>query len=103
MIRRYSWPFAASPLFLAASTSYGSAVLFLIVLSVSEAFWSPRTNDYLMRVAPDGREGVFAAVAAAPLALAVRRVLFPFFHVFITSRSLVFARSRCPSAPSAAR
>jgi hypothetical protein len=45
-------------------------VLFVIQLSLGEAVWSPRWYDYTMDVAPEGREGIFVAIAGAPLFLA---------------------------------
>lgn len=46
-----------------------ATVLFVIQLSMGEAIWSPRWYDYSMSVAPEGREGVFTAMASAPLFL----------------------------------
>lgn len=46
-----------------------ATVLFVIQLSLGEAIWSPRWYDYSMSVAPEGREGVFTAMASAPLFL----------------------------------
>jgi len=42
----------------------------VIVLSLGEAIWSPRTYDYTMSIAPEGKEASFAALATAPLFLA---------------------------------
>lgn len=44
-----------------------SAVLFVITLSLGESIWSPRWYDYSMSLAPHGREGIFTALASAPL------------------------------------
>lgn len=41
--------------------------LFVVQLSIGEAIWSPRTYEYLMSVAPKGREGTYTAVASIPL------------------------------------
>lgn len=46
-----------------------ATVLFVIQLSLGESIWSPRWYDYSMSVAPEGREGVFTAMASAPLFL----------------------------------
>ena len=46
-----------------------ATVLFVIQLSIGESIWSPRWYDYSMSVAPEGREGVFTAMASAPLFL----------------------------------
>jgi len=40
------------------------------VLSLGEMAWSPRWYDYTMACAPEGKEGVFGALALAPLFLA---------------------------------
>jgi hypothetical protein len=39
----------------------------VVLLSLGEALWSPRTYDYSMSVAPVGQEAIFTALAAAPL------------------------------------
>lgn len=46
-----------------------ATVLFVVQLSLGESIWSPRWYDYSMSVAPEGREGVFTAMASAPLFL----------------------------------
>ena len=43
------------------------AVLFVVTLSLGESVWSPRWYDYSMSLAPEGREGIFTALASAPL------------------------------------
>lgn len=44
--------------------------MFAVVLSLGEAIWSPRTYDYMISVAPEGKEATFAALSSAPLFLA---------------------------------
>ena len=44
----------------------------VVLLSLGEALWSPRTYDYSMSVAPVGQEAIFTALAAAPLFAAPR-------------------------------
>lgn len=44
-----------------------ATMLFVVFLSLGEAIWSPRWYDYSMSVAPDGREGIWTALASAPL------------------------------------
>ena len=44
-----------------------AAALFVLTLSLGESFWSPRWYDYSMSLAPYGREGIFTALASAPL------------------------------------
>ena len=70
MIRAGGWLSALSPLLVAAWPSYGGVILFIVLLSIGEAIWSPRWYDYTMALAPEGREGAFTALAAAPLFLA---------------------------------
>lgn len=45
--------------------SLASVVGFVVVLTVGDALYNPRTDAYAMEVAPDGREGTFAGTAAA--------------------------------------
>ena len=42
-------------------------MLFVATLSLGESVWSPRWYDYSMSLAPEGREGIFTALASAPL------------------------------------
>ena len=58
---------AASPFFLAFSTSIWATVMMVATLSIGEAFWSPRTYSYTMSIAPEGKEASFSALASAPL------------------------------------
>merc|ERR1719469_1026828 len=44
--------------------------MFVTALSVGEAFWSPRFYDLTVSMAPEGREGTFAAMGSAPIFLA---------------------------------
>ena len=70
MIFAGAWVSAAAPFFLAFSQTYVGALSFVVVLSVGEMAWSPRWYDYTMACAPEGKEGVFGALALAPLFLA---------------------------------
>ena len=47
----------------------GSA-LYVAIESIGESVWGPRWYDYTMEIAPTGKEGLFGAIAAAPLFLA---------------------------------
>ena len=49
------------------SPTIGGTALFIVTLSAGEAVWSPRFYDYAMDAAPDGKEGLFTALASAPL------------------------------------
>lgn len=70
MIHHGSYISAASVFFLVASTSIWSSVMFVTVLSIGEAIWSPRLYDYTMSVTKEGREGTYMALSSAPLFLA---------------------------------
>jgi len=69
MIHYGSYVSAASVFFLAASTSITSCVLFVTMLSIGEAMWSPRLNDYTMQMCEEGKEGTYMALSSAPLFL----------------------------------
>ncbi|KAL3153143.1 hypothetical protein ABBQ38_012160 [Trebouxia sp. C0009 RCD-2024] len=64
-----SYVSALGPLWMALFTTEWATVLFVIQLSLGESIWSPRWYDYSMSVAPEGREGVFPAMASASLFL----------------------------------
>lgn len=70
MIHHGSYISAASVFFMAVSTSIPFSVIFVVVLSIGEAVWSPRLYDYTMSVAKEGREGTYGALSSAPLFLA---------------------------------
>ncbi|CAK0785525.1 hypothetical protein CVIRNUC_008735 [Coccomyxa viridis] len=68
MIHLGSYLSALSPLWIVAFPSHiWGAALFVVTLSLGESFWSPRWYDYSMSLAPHGREGIFTALASAPL------------------------------------
>eukprot|EP00892_Ulva_mutabilis_P009088 jgi/Ulvmu1/6551/UM003_0185.1 len=72
MIHYGSYVSASSPFWvqlLRNAPILGPAV-FVVQESLGEAFWSPRWYDYTMDIAPTGKEGLFGAIAAAPLFLA---------------------------------
>ena len=70
MIHHGCYVSAASVFFLVISTSVTSCILFVVVLSIGEAIWSPRLYDYTMQIAKEGREGTYMALSSAPLFLA---------------------------------
>ncbi len=70
MIHVGSYVSAASVFFLAVSTTIWSSCVFMILLSIGEAIWSPRLNDYTVSVSEEGREGTYMALSSAPLFLA---------------------------------
>ena len=57
MIHHGCYISAFSVFFLVISTSITSCILFVILLSVGEAIWSPRLYDYTMQIAKEGHEG----------------------------------------------
>jgi proton-dependent oligopeptide transporter, POT family len=70
MIHIGSYVSAASVFALAVSTSISACIVFVTILSVGEALWSPRLYDYAMSICPEGREGTYMALSNAPLFLA---------------------------------
>ena len=68
-VHRGGWASAAAPIAIALSPTLAGTAAFVVILSIGEAVWSPRFYDYSMQVAPDGREGFFSALSAAPLFL----------------------------------
>eukprot|EP00590_Aulacoseira_subarctica_P007018 CAMPEP_0172421266 /NCGR_PEP_ID=MMETSP1064-20121228/7524_1 /TAXON_ID=202472 /ORGANISM="Aulacoseira subarctica , Strain CCAP 1002/5" /LENGTH=396 /DNA_ID=CAMNT_0013161573 /DNA_START=438 /DNA_END=1628 /DNA_ORIENTATION=+ len=55
---------------LAVSTSIPACILFISLLSVGEATWSPRLYDFTMLISQEGREGTYMALASSPVFLA---------------------------------
>ncbi len=47
-------------------TSYEATLLFVCIMALGEAVWSPRLYEYSTMVAPEGFEGTFVAVAFVP-------------------------------------
>lgn len=67
MILVGAWVSAASVFVLVIfPSSYFSAVMFIVILSIGEALWSPRLYEYTAMIAPKGREGTYMALASAP-------------------------------------
>lgn len=61
IIRGYfDWQGPAHPLFL-------TVVLWQVVFSIGEAFYSPRVYEYAVSIAPRGQEASYAALSAVPL------------------------------------
>jgi proton-dependent oligopeptide transporter, POT family len=76
MIHHGSYVSALSVFVLVLSTSIWSSVVFVTLLSIGEAIWSPRLYDYTMKVCTEGREGTYMALSSAPLFLATLPVGF---------------------------
>lgn len=69
MIHHGCYISAASVFVLAISTSIPACVIFVTILSIGEAIWSPRLYDYTCSIAKEGREGTYMALSSAPLFL----------------------------------
>ncbi|MRG93079.1 hypothetical protein [Polyangium spumosum] len=51
---------AVSVFALAFSTTVAASVVFIVLLSIGEALWSPRLYEYTATIAPPGREANYA-------------------------------------------
>jgi len=59
---------ALAPLVLAVMIpSYTSVVAFMLLVSAGEAMYSPKSIEYCLALAPPGKEGLYGALASAPL------------------------------------
>merc|ERR1719161_2144982 len=58
-----------SPIFCVMSTSVWATVMWLLLLSVGEAIWSPKLIEFSISIAPEGREGTYLSLSQAPLFL----------------------------------
>ncbi len=70
MILYGSFVSAISVFALTIGPYYWAAITFVVLLSIGEAFWSPRLYEYTAMIAPKGREGTYMALASAPMFLA---------------------------------
>jgi len=52
---------------LCVEESYAAALSFIVVLAVGESIWSPKLYEFSTMSAPDGREGMYVAIATAPM------------------------------------
>lgn len=59
-----------SPFFLAYGPHLWSCVMFVIMLSIGEALWSPRLYEYTIFITEKGREGIYMALASSPMFIA---------------------------------
>jgi dipeptide/tripeptide permease len=78
---------AASPFVFALGTSTTIQVAAIVVLTVGEALWSPRSYEYNVSIAPAGREATYVSLAVLPYFLAK-------FFVSMTAGKLLTAY--CP-------
>jgi len=70
MIHHGCYISVASVFVLVFSTSVPACILFVSILSIGEATWSPRLYDFTMAIAKEGREGTYMALASSPIFLA---------------------------------
>lgn len=61
---------AVSVFSLAFSTTVAASVVFIVLLSIGEALWSPRLYEYTATIAPPGREASYMGLSELPLFLA---------------------------------
>ncbi|MDI3288616.1 MFS transporter [Polyangium sp. 15x6] len=61
---------AFSVLAMAVSTTVTASIVFIVLLSIGEALWSPRLYEYTATIAPPGREASYMGLSEIPLFLA---------------------------------
>eukprot|EP00002_Diphylleia_rotans_P036822 TRINITY_DN8167_c0_g1_i2.p1 TRINITY_DN8167_c0_g1~~TRINITY_DN8167_c0_g1_i2.p1 ORF type:complete len:171 (+),score=44.16 TRINITY_DN8167_c0_g1_i2:190-702(+) len=66
MILNGSFLAGGSIFILCIGAHYWTSILFVLVLSIGEAIYSPRVFDYMMQVSPKGQEGLYTSLASAP-------------------------------------
>lgn len=59
-----------SPFFLVSGPHLWSSIMFVIILSIGEALWSPRLYEYTIAITEAGREGIYMALASSPMFIA---------------------------------
>jgi len=59
-----------SPFFLALDNQMWSAIMFVVILSIGEALWSPRLYEYTINITEEGKEGIYMALASSPMFVA---------------------------------
>ena len=57
---------ACSPFVLCFGSSMPFQLGMVVVLTIGEALWSPRSYEYTLSIAPRGRESTYVALAALP-------------------------------------
>ncbi len=53
-----------------ARWTYGTTIVFLVILTVGELIWSPRLQEYTAAIAPKGQEGSYLGLSMFPYYLA---------------------------------
>ncbi len=56
-----------SPFALAISPSVPAAIVFVVLLSIGEAIWSPRLYDYTISIIEEGKEGIYLGIGTSQL------------------------------------
>jgi MFS family permease len=79
---------AACPFIFALGSSTEIQVLGIVVLTIGEALWSPRSYEYNVSIAPKGRESTYVSLAVLPY-------FFAKFFVSMTAGKLLTAY--CPA------
>lgn len=84
---------AIAPFCLAVSSSIPAAIMMVVILSLGESIWSPRTYDYTMSIAPEVRinELLLLYFVFHP----VPEILIFLFLVLLGKRSQLFSSSIC--------
>jgi MFS family permease len=59
-----------SPFFLVIGSNLYNSVMFVVILSIGEALWSPRLYEYTIFITEKGREGIYMALASSPMFIA---------------------------------
>jgi POT family proton-dependent oligopeptide transporter len=59
-----------SPFFLVLGPHLYNSVMFVVILSIGEALWSPRLYEYTIFITEKGREGIYMALASSPMFIA---------------------------------
>jgi MFS family permease len=57
---------AASPFLLCFGASYAFQLAMVVMLTIGEALWSPRSYEYTVAMAPRGRESTYVSLASLP-------------------------------------
>jgi hypothetical protein len=50
--------------------TYGTTIVFLLILTIGELIWSPRLSEYTAAIAPEGQEGTYLGLSMVPYFLA---------------------------------
>uniref|UniRef100_A0A6B2L3H4 Major facilitator superfamily (MFS) profile domain-containing protein n=1 Tax=Arcella intermedia TaxID=1963864 RepID=A0A6B2L3H4_9EUKA len=62
-----AWISSLSPLWIWWNPSMVAVILFVVQLSIGESIWSPRNLDYMMKIIPKGKEGIYMSLCSFPM------------------------------------